>query len=57
VGSATAASKLPPEANQGSFNSKAEWGRKIKESRNGKLELWKRDFGNGFKLITWVIRP
>jgi hypothetical protein len=57
VGSATAASTMPPAASRGSFNSKAEWGRKIRESRDGHLELWERSFGNGFKLLTWVIRP
>ena len=57
VGSATAARKMPPAASRGTFNSKAEWGRKIRESRDGHLELWERRFGDGFRLITWVIQP
>jgi hypothetical protein len=57
VGSSTAASRMPPAANRGSFNSKAEWGQKIRESHDGDLELWERDFGGRAKLITWVIRP
>jgi hypothetical protein len=56
VSSTSAVSKMPPAASRGSFNSRAEWGRKIRESRNGKLELWVRDFGGGAKLFTWVIR-
>jgi len=57
VGSASAASTMPPAANRGSFNSRAQWGRLVEESPNGKLELWVRDFGGGAKVVTWVIRP
>ncbi len=52
---ASAASRMPPAANRGDFNTRAEWGRKIRDS--GKLELWVRDFGNGVKMFTWVKRP
>jgi len=55
VGSTSAASALPPAANRGSFNSRAKWGRKLRESRDGQLELFVRDFGSGAKLFTWVI--
>jgi hypothetical protein len=47
---------MPLAASQGNFNSRAEWGQKVRESRNGQLELWVRDFGGGAKMITWVIR-
>jgi hypothetical protein len=57
VDSKGAASTLPSAANQGAFNSRAQWGRLAGESPNGKLELWVRSFGDGAKLITWVIRP
>src|SRR5215203_4488807 len=57
VARASAASTMPPAANQGSFNSRAEWGRLVEESPNGKLELWVRDFGGEARMITWVIRP
>src|SRR5215217_68786 len=57
VGSASAASQLPPAASRGSFNSRAQWGRLVEESPNGKLELWVRNFGGEARLITWVIRP
>ena len=55
VGSTSAASTMPPAANQGNLNSRAEWGRKIHESPNGKLELYERDFGGGKKMFTFVI--
>ena len=55
VGSASAANAMPPAANQGNFNSRAEWGRKIHESPNGQLELYERDFGGGKKMFTFVI--
>jgi hypothetical protein len=55
VSSTSAASTMPPAANQGNLNSRAEWGRKIHESPNGKLELYERDFGGGKKMFTFVI--
>ena len=55
VGTTSAASKAPAAASQGNLNSRAEWGRKIRESRNGKVELWVRGFGNGNKVFTFVI--
>jgi hypothetical protein len=55
VGSASAASPLPHAAKQGTFNSQADWGHKIRDS--GKFELWERNFGGGSKVVTWVIRP
>jgi len=57
VAPASAASTLPPAANRGSFNSRAQWGRLVGESKNGKLELWERSFGGEARMITWVIRP
>jgi hypothetical protein len=56
VGSTSAATTMPPAANQGNLNSRAEWGRKIHESSNGQLELYERDFGGGKKMYTFVIR-
>ena len=57
VAPASAASTMPPAANRGSFNSRAQWGRLVEESPNGKLELWVRDFGGEARMLTWVIRP
>ena len=56
VSSTSVASTMPPATNQGNLNSRAEWGRKIHESPNGKLELYERDFGGGKKMFTFVIR-
>jgi hypothetical protein len=56
VGSTSAVSSMPPAANRGSFNSRAEWGRLVGESPNGKLELWERSFGREARMITWVIQ-
>ena len=56
VSSTSAANTMPPAANQGNLNSRAEWGRKIHEAPNGKLELYERDFGGGKKMFTFVIR-
>ena len=39
VGTTSAGSKMPPSASRGNLNSRAEWGQKIRESRNGKLEV------------------
>jgi len=55
VSSTSAASTLPPAANQGNLNSRAEWGRKIHESPNGQLALYERDFDNGKRVFTFVI--
>jgi hypothetical protein len=55
VSSTSAASTMPPAANQGNLNSRAEWGRKIHESPNGQLALYERDFGNGKRVFTFVI--
>lgn len=56
VGSATAASKMPPAANQGYFNSRAEWGALKQRSADGEVEIYERDFGGGNKVHTRVIR-
>jgi hypothetical protein len=43
-------------ASRGDLNSRAEWGRKMRESRDGKIELWAHGFGNGYRVFTFV-RP
>jgi hypothetical protein len=55
VSPAGAASTMPPAANRGDFNSRAEWGRLIRESRNEQLALYERGFGAGNKVFTFVI--
>lgn len=56
VSSASVASNVPAAASEGDLNSKAAWGRKIREFRHGKLELRVHGFGDGTKVNTLVIR-
>jgi hypothetical protein len=56
VGSTSAASAMPPAASRGDLNSRAEWGRKIREAPNRKLELWVHGYGNGKRMFTFVIQ-
>ena len=56
VGSTSAASTMPPAASRGDLNSRSEWGQKIRESPNGKIELWEHGFGDGKRMFTLVIR-
>ena len=51
----SAASTMLPSASSGDLSSRAEWGRKIRESGNGKLEVWVRGYGGGNKVFTFVI--
>ncbi len=55
VSTTSAASTMPPAANRGNFNSRAAWGRLIRESRNEQLALYERGFGDGNKVFTFVI--
>lgn len=57
VSSTSAASKMPPAANQIDTNNPREWGRLIHTSPDGKLEIWQRSLGGDNKLITFVKRP
>jgi hypothetical protein len=55
VSSTSAASTMLPSARRGDLNSRAEWGRQIRESGNGKLEVWVHRYGEGNKMFTFVI--
>ncbi len=55
VSNTSAASTLPGAANRGNFNERAQWGQLQRRSPNGRLEVYERDFGNGNKLVTFVI--
>lgn len=37
------------------LDSPSEWGRLMKSSRGGRLQVFERDFGNGQKIVTFVI--
>ena len=51
-----AASKIPSELNRGDLNSRAQWGRLIHTSPDGKLQVYERVV-DGSKLITFVKKP
>jgi hypothetical protein len=51
-----AASKIPREINRGDLNSRAQWGRLIKASPDGKLQVYERVV-DGFTLTTFVKKP
>jgi hypothetical protein len=51
VGKSTGAAAAAP----GASDNPAEWGQLMKVSRGGKLQVFERDFGNGQKVITFVI--
>jgi hypothetical protein len=56
VGSTSAASAMPPAASRDDLNSRAEWGQKIRESGEGKVQVWMHRFGGANKMFTFVIR-
>jgi hypothetical protein len=55
VAPASVASNVPAVTSRGDLNSRADWGHKIKQSRNGRLEVWVRRFGDDDKMFTFVI--
>jgi hypothetical protein len=48
VGAATAGSRAPLDA-------PSEWGQLMKTTRGGRTQIFERDFGNGQKVVTFVI--
>lgn len=45
----------PPAMNLLTYNKRTEWGRKERQSVDGKLEWHELDFGGGHKVLTFVI--
>ncbi len=56
VGSTSAASKLPPAALAVDTADPRQRGQLVHRSPNGRVEIYERDFGQGHKVITRVIR-
>ena len=52
--SSSAGSSLPAAA-QGQFNERAEWGRLVRSSADGRLQVFERDLGAGSKVLTHVV--
>jgi hypothetical protein len=45
----------PPAMNQMDFEGPGQWGRVVRSSRDGHMQLFELDFGNGHKIFTFVI--
>jgi hypothetical protein len=56
VGSASAASRMPPAAREINTADPRQRGQLVSRSARGEVEVYERDFGNGNKVITRVIR-
>lgn len=46
---------MPSAMANGEFNSRAEWGKLVSSSANGREEVYVRDFGHGWSVVTLVI--
>jgi hypothetical protein len=45
----------PPGFANADMHAQANWGAKVRDSANGRASLFVRDFGNGYKIFTFVI--
>jgi len=50
----TAATTMPQAMGEIAFEGPAQWGRRIRSSRNGRAEVYELDFGGGHKVVTHV---
>ena len=55
VGSAAATKGQPPAMGDLAFDTPGQWGRLVAQSRGGRAETYELDFGNGRRVITFVI--
>jgi len=46
---------MPAAMANGDFSTPGEWGTLVSTSANGRESVYERDFGNGFKVVTFVI--
>lgn len=46
--------KTPPAMNDLDLNNPGQWGRLVSSSRNGRVQVYELDFGNGNKILTHV---
>jgi hypothetical protein len=53
VGAALAAA--PPGFANADMHAQENWGSKVRDAANGRSSLYERDFGNGYKIFTFVI--
>jgi hypothetical protein len=52
-----AALSLPNEMANGDFSLPSSWGVLVSQSASDRTATFERDFGNGFKVVTFVIYP
>lgn len=52
--STTTAGAMPPGFANADVHAQENWGTKVRESADGRSALYVRDFGNGFKIFTFV---
>ena len=53
--SSTTIGNMPADMAKGEFNLPSEWGKLVSQSKNGRSATYERDFGKGFKVVTFVI--
>ena len=51
----TPASKLPAAVANADVSTRAQWGKLVRQSRDGRSAIYERDFGGGHKVVTFVI--
>lgn len=54
VGSTTLPSNMPPAMGQIEFDTPAQWGKLIRSSANGRVQVYDLDFGRGHRVVTHV---
>ncbi len=45
---------MPREWREGDFGERSQWGALVRSSKNGLKEIYRREFGGGYQLITFV---
>jgi hypothetical protein len=51
----TTSARTPRGASERELDVPSEWGQLMKSSRGGRTQVFERDFGNGRKVVTFVI--
>ena len=52
---AAAPADAPPGFANADMHAQENWGEKVRENAHGRADLFVRDFGNGYKIFTFVI--
>lgn len=54
IGSSTVPNTMPPAMGQIDFDTRAQWGRLVRASANGRVHVYELDFGRGNRVVTHV---